>query len=65
MNKIGLKVPDNYLSLTKYACNFSQNNQHVKIYPCLTNHCYFGFRNGLAIVFSSDNAIVSVGYHQN
>ena len=65
MGKIGLIMPDHYFSLIKYACTFSHGNQFVKVFPCLANHCYFGFVNGLAIVFNSDNGVVSVGHHAN
>lgn len=60
-----LKVPDNYFSLTKFACSYSFNNKYIKTFPCMENYCYFGFVNGLAIIFNSNNGVVSVGYHRN
>jgi hypothetical protein len=60
-----LSVPDHFFSLTKFACAFSQSSKHLKIFPCLSNCCYFGFISGLGIVFNSNNGVVSVGCHRN
>lgn len=32
--------------------------------PCKHNHCYFGYKDGLGIVFNSNNGVVSVGNHE-
>ena len=61
----GLKIPDHYFSLTKFACSFARQSQHIKTFPCHTHCCYLGFARGLAIVFNSNNGLVSVGSHAN
>lgn len=33
--------------------------------PCEGENCYFGYRDGLAIIFNSNNGVVSVGQHEN
>lgn len=60
---IGTPVPDYYFSLTKFACNFSKHSQHIKTLPCFGGCCYFGYENGLALVFNAANGLVSVGLH--
>jgi hypothetical protein len=65
LSGVGLKVPDHFFSLTKFVCSFSQNSKHIKTHPCGANNCYFGFLQGLAIIFNPSNAVVSVGYHRN
>lgn len=62
---IGVPVPDHYFSLTKFACHFAKYSSFVKAYPCLSNCCYFGYHDGLAIVFNSNNALISIGAHCN
>lgn len=58
-------VPDHYLSLIKFACTFSAHANSIKTFPCHQNYCYFGYVNGLAIVFNSNNGVVTVGEHLN
>jgi hypothetical protein len=60
-----VEVPEHYLSLIKFACAFSNSHNTIKTFPCHQNNCYFGYVNGLAIVFNSNNGLVSVGQHRN
>ena len=62
---IEVPVPDHFFSLTKFACNFSKNSHHLKTFPCLVNCCYFGYSNGLALIFNSTNGLISIGVHYN
>lgn len=61
---MGMPVPDHFFSLTKFACHFSKNSAHVKTLPCFSGCCYFGYTNGLALVFNAANGLVSVGAHR-
>jgi hypothetical protein len=61
---LGTPVPDHFFSLTKFACHFSKHSAHVKTLPCLAGCCYFGYSNGLALVFNATNGLVSVGLHK-
>jgi hypothetical protein len=58
-------VPDHYLSLIKFTCYFSNHNNIIRTFPCFETYCYFGFVNGLAIVFNNNNGLVTVGNHRN
>lgn len=58
-------VPEHYLSLTKFACHLSTPHSSLRTFPCHHSHCYFGFLNGLAIVFNNNNGLVTVGHHRN
>lgn len=58
---IEVPVPDYFFSLTKFACHFSKNSPSLKTFPCFTNCCYFGYSNGLALIFNSSNALISIG----
>lgn len=60
-----MDVPEHYLSLIKFTCSFSNSHNAVRTFPCHQNHCYFGYVNGLAIVFNSNNGLVTVGQHRN
>jgi hypothetical protein len=62
---IDVNVPDYYFSLTKFACRFSNNAPFIKTYPCMNNSCYFGYHNGLALIFNSNNGLISIGNHNN
>jgi len=64
ISKMGISVPDHYFSLTKFASSLTHRNKAIKMFPCPNNHCYFGFVNGLGIIFNSNNGVVSVGCHQ-
>lgn len=53
-----------YFSLTKFLTHIS--NQKVSAVACEdSDNCYFGFEEGLGIVFNPNNGVVSVGYHEN
>ena len=65
IEKAALTVPDHYFSLTKFACGFSRQSNHIKTFPCHQNCCYLGFFRGLGIIFNSNNGLVSVGHHAN
>ena len=60
-----IDVPEHYLSLIKFACAFSNHNNTIKTFPCHQDYCYFGYINGLAIVFNNNNGLVTVGHHKN
>jgi hypothetical protein len=61
----GLNVPDHFFSLTKFVHFISSKTSIVRARPCRQNYCYFGFNEGLAIIFNSNNAMVSIGVHRN
>ena len=62
---LDINVPEYYFSLTKFACRFSNYSQAIKTYSCVNNCCYFGFHNGLALIFNSNNGLLSIGHHNN
>lgn len=60
-----VEVPEHYLSLIKFACALSQPHSALRTFPCHQHNCYFGYPNGLAIVFNNNNGLVTVGQHRN
>lgn len=40
------------------------DSSYLKTVPCFGG-CYFGFNNGLAMIFNANNGLVSIGKHQN
>ena len=62
-------MPEHYFSLIKFVTNFANlsftQNQSLISTPCANGNCYFGYKTGLAIIFNSNNGVVSVGHHQN
>lgn len=65
IEKLGIAVPDHYFSLTKFICNFTLRTNSLKTFPCYVGCCYFGFVNGLAMVFNCNNGLVAIGKHTN
>ena len=58
-------MPEHYFSLIKFVTNFaSLSGQSLISTPCANGNCYFGYKTGLAIIFNSNNGVVSVGHHQ-
>lgn len=64
---LDFKMPDHYFSLIKFVTYQAADSheQGLIVSPCDNGNCYFGYQNGLAIVFNSNNGVVSVGHHQN
>lgn len=58
-----IKLPESYFSLVKYLCAFVSSD--IKLIPNKKGDCYFGFDEGLALVFNNNNGIVSIGAHKN
>lgn len=59
-----LPMKPQYFSLSKYL-TFISNNR-ISATPCRgSENCYFGFEEGLGIVFNPNNGVVSVGVHEN
>jgi len=58
-------MPDHYFSLIKFVTSMTsdedENSESLLACPCESENCYFGYRDGLAIVFNSNNGVVSVG----
>lgn len=53
-----------YFSLTKFLTSIS--NCKISVAPCRgSENCYFGFSEGLGIIFNPNNGVVSVGVHSN
>ena len=63
IEKAGFVMPQHYFSLTKFVCNTTINSHYLKTFPCFVGCCYFGFFNGLGMIFNSNNGLVSIGQH--
>lgn len=51
-----------FFSLTKFLTFIS--NQKTSAVPCQgSENCYFGYQEGLGIIFNPNNGVVSVGWH--
>lgn len=51
-----------YFSLTKFLTYMS--NEKAAAVPCPNSeNCYYGFSEGLGIIFNPNNGVVSVGCH--
>ena len=57
-------MPEHYFSLVKYVTHFAQESQsRISAHQSTSGCCYFGFRDGLGMVFNSNNGLVSIGRH--
>lgn len=51
-----------YFSLTKFLTSIS--NAQAAAVPCKdSENCYYGFQEGLGIIFNPNNGVVSIGCH--
>ena len=58
---LNIDLPEQYFSLIKFVSLVDNGN--IVARPMKSGNCYFGYEHGLAIVFNSNNGVVSVGVH--
>jgi hypothetical protein len=64
IEEAGIPMEPHYFSLAKFITSLS--NEAVTATPLQgSQNCYFGYREGLGIVFNSNNGVISVGCHSN
>lgn len=64
IEEANIPMKPQYFSLTKFLTSIS--NEKAGAVPCQgTENCYYGFDEGLGIIFNPSNGVVSVGYHSN